>query len=80
MYAEQVLSGPETLASLGLIDGSIVTPVRQAKGRFLNVGGEMDVVEFWVRLNESDGRDLCFQGIDDAGAFVSFATFSAAGQ
>ena len=45
MHGSQVLVGPETLASLGFIDRSIVIAVRQVKGRFLNAEDHRDVLE-----------------------------------
>ena len=57
MHGSQVLVGPETLASLGFIDRSIVIAVRQVKGRFLNVEGHRDVLELWAGINAWDERD-----------------------
>jgi len=48
MHGSQVLVGPETLASLGFIDRSIVIAVRQVKDRFLNAGSHRYVLELWA--------------------------------
>ena len=48
MHGSQVLGGPETLASLGFIDRSIVIAVRQVKDRFLNAGSHRYVLELWA--------------------------------